>query len=122
MSEQMNKVPEKRAPKMEKEQGVMNVLTNEEGVRQALVNMEGPEWLEEQEGWDESASDINVPASLEGAKKQLAAGKTAFIRGRLGWHHYLVEEDGTVAFVARHSKGDDYTELARQLGFKIERE
>jgi len=87
---------------------------------EAMAQVEGPAWLEEQEriargGVSEGERD----GSLEHALELLQAGRSAKIQGRGGINRWFVEKDGSVAFSESHSESREHTEKARSLGFAI---
>lgn len=88
-----------------------------------LVEMEGAEWLrQQQEALAHAANDARVPHenSFVGAVMQLAEhGDTVIIYGLHGWHRYSVGMDGEIWFLRYFCVNAADVEKARVVGFNI---
>lgn len=102
------------------EQSVRNLRDEPMLTVEAMAQVEGPVWLEEQERMEEGvASEGEWASSLAHALERLQAGKSAQVYGRGGINRWFVEKDGSVAFSEAHAESPGHIEKARALGFAI---
>ena len=91
----------------------MNLLTDENGVLKAMVEMEGLKWLGRQR-----AGQFNGFSIFEAIEK-LKDGEGMVVYGQDGWNRYAVRETGEVEFIGLQAVSRAATEKARRLGFTI---
>jgi hypothetical protein len=103
-----------------REQLSRNLLTEPMTTIEAIAQVEGSVWLNEQEALNRETADAGqYTVSLPNALERVQAGKPATINGRDGRNRWFVETDGSISFSETHAETPDHVAKARELGFEI---
>lgn len=97
-----------------------NLLTHPEETIQAMAEIEGPEWLNQQKRVEETLKNTGeYENNLINALERLKIGKKSIIYGRGGGNRWHVAANGEVSFSEALAESPNYLQKARNLGFKI---